>query len=145
MTHKTNVTVYPAPGGAPLCGAYSITPLHATEIRNVIYDNIRVEHIENQLFCFRFTDEMYGIPGDQSFPGVIADVTIRNVVVLHQAGGPRSEFTGWSNDKPVQGIAIEGIRYGDKVVEDLADMGLRCNEYVTEVGCKATDVQKREE
>ena len=124
-------------------GAFSITPLHATEIRNVIYDNIRVEHIENQLFCFRFTDEMYGIPGDQSFPGVIADVTIRNVVVLHQAGGPRSEFTGWSNDKPVQDIAIEGIRYGDKVVEDMAGMGLRCNEHVTGVGCKATDAQKR--
>ena len=35
-------------------GVFGILPLHGTEIRDIRYEDLRVEHCENQLFCFRF-------------------------------------------------------------------------------------------
>ncbi len=122
-------------------GVFGIVPLHGTEIRGIVYENIRVEHCEQeyfqaQLFCFRFLDDIFGIPGDQSFPGGIFDITIRDVTVLHQKGGPRSEFTGYAPDKRIEHVSIEGLRYGDKPVTNAAGMGLRMNEHVADVRYK---------
>ncbi|MBM4164192.1 MAG: hypothetical protein FJ222_07105 [Lentisphaerae bacterium] len=114
-------------------GVFGIIPLHGTEISDIVYENIRVEHCEEQVFCFRFLDNIWGIPGDQSFPGGISNVTIRNVTVLYQKDGPRSEFTGYGPDKRIETVRIEGLRYGDKPVTDAAGMGLRKNEHVAEV------------
>jgi hypothetical protein len=94
-------------------------------------------YFEAQLFCFRFLDEIFGIPGDQSLPGGIFDVTIRDVTVLHQKGGPRSEFTGYAPDKRIEHVSIEGLRYGDKPVTDAAGMGLRMNAHVVDVCFKS--------
>ncbi len=123
-------------------GVFGIVPLHGTEIRGIVFENIRVEHCEQlyfeaQLFCFRFLDEIFGIPGDQSLPGGIFDVTIRDVTVLHQKGGPRSEFTGYAPDKRIEHVSIEGLRYGDKPVTDAAGMGLRMNAHVVDVCFKS--------
>jgi len=114
-------------------GVFGIVPLHGTEISGIVYENIRVEHCEEQLFCFRFLDSIWGIPGDQSFPGGISNVTIRNVTVLHQKDGPRSEFTGYAADKRIEQVSIENLRYGDKPVTDAAGMGLRTNSHVAGV------------
>lgn len=119
-------------------GVFGIVPLHGTEISGIVYENIRVEHCEEQLFCFRFLDNIWGIPGDQSFPGGISNVTIRDVTVLHQKGGPRSEFTGYGPDKRIERVSIEGLRYGDKPVTNAASMGLRMNEHVADVHFKRT-------
>ncbi|MBM4034895.1 MAG: hypothetical protein FJ291_24395 [Planctomycetes bacterium] len=119
-------------GGMGL-GVFGIIPLHGTEIRNVTYDSIRVEHCEDQLFCFRFVQSIWKIPGDLSFPGTIADITIRNVSVGNQKGGPRSEFTGHAPDKRVERVLIEGLRYGGKLVTDAAGMGLRTNAHVADI------------
>ena len=114
-------------------GVFGILPLHGTEISDILYEDIRVEHCENQLFCFRFIDGIWKIPGDQTFPGTISNVTIRNLSVGYQAKGPRSEFTGWAADKPVQNVTIEGLRYGAKAIQDAAGMGLRTNAFVKRV------------
>lgn len=114
-------------------GVFGIVPLHGTEISGIVYEDIRVEHCEEQLFCFRFLDHIWGIPGDQSFPGGISNVTIRNVTVLHQKGGPRSEFTGYSPDKRIESVTIENLRYGDTHLTDAAGMGLKTNAHVSGV------------
>jgi len=124
--------IYHAKHGADL-GVFGILSLHGTEITNVSYENIRVEHCENQVFCFRFMQKIFAIPGDQTFPGGISDVTIRGVSVDYQAGGPRSEFSGWSADKQIRDVSIDGLRYGDKLVRNAQDMGLQCNEWVSDV------------
>jgi hypothetical protein len=114
-------------------GVFGIVPLHGTEISGIVYEKIRIEHCEEQLFCFRFLDNIWGIPGDQSFPGGISNVTIRDVTVLHQKGGPRSEFTGYAPNKRIENVSIEGLRYGDKPITNAASMGLRMNEHVADV------------
>lgn len=114
-------------------GVFGIVPLHGTEIRGIVYENIRIEHCEEQLFCFRFLDDIWGIPGDQTFPGGIFDVTIRDVTVLHQKGGPRSEFTGYAPDKRIENVCIEGLCYDDQRITDATGMGLRKNEHVANV------------
>jgi hypothetical protein len=117
-------------------GVFGIVPLHGTEISGIVYEKIRIEHCEEQLFCFRFLDNIWGIPGDQSFAGGISNVTIRDVTVLHQKGGPRSEFTGYAPNKRIENVSIEGLRYGDKPVTNAAGMGLRMNEHVADVRYK---------
>jgi len=114
-------------------GVFGIVPLHGTEIRGIVYEDIRIEHCEEQLFCFRFLDNIWGIPGDQTFPGGIFDVTIRDVTVLHQKGGPRSEFTGYAPDKRIEQVTISNLRYGETQVTDAASMGLRANEHVAKI------------
>jgi hypothetical protein len=114
-------------------GVFGIVPLHGTEISKIVYENIRVEHCEEKLFCFRFLNKIWGIPGDQSFPGTITDVTIRNISVRNQVGGPRSEFSGWATDKQITNVSISGVRYGSKLVVKAEDMGLSCNSHVSDV------------
>lgn len=121
-------------------GVFGIVPLHGTEISGIVYENIRVEHCEEQLFCFRFLDTIWGIPGDQSFPGGISHVTIRNVTVLHQKDGPRSEFTGYAPDKRIEHVLIENLRYGESLIADAAGMGLRKNEHVMDIRFKSEGV-----
>ena len=114
-------------------GVFGIIPLHGTEISKIVYENIRLEHCEEKLFCVRFLKDIWNIPGDQSFPGTIADVTIRKISVRDQAGGPRSEFSGWAADKQIQNVTIQDLRYGEKTVQDAKDMGLQTNPHVTGV------------
>jgi len=114
-------------------GVFGILPLHGTGIRGIVYDDIRVEHCEEHLFFFRYCESIWSIPGDLTFPGTVADITIRNVSVLHAVTGPRSEISGYAPDKRFENISIENLRYGDKPVTDAAGMGLRLNEHVADL------------
>ncbi|MBM4041324.1 MAG: hypothetical protein FJ290_22710 [Planctomycetes bacterium] len=78
---------------------------------------------------------VYGMPTRYGEPMCFAcaDITIRNVSVGHQKGGPRSEFTGHAPDKRVERVLIEGLRYGGKLVTDAAGMGLRTNAHVADI------------
>jgi hypothetical protein len=123
-------------GGASAPAGIVLSDCQDVSISGIVYEKIRIEHCEEQLFCFRFLDNIWGIPGDQSFPGGISNVTIRDVTVLHQKGGPRSEFTGYAPNKRIENVSIEGLRYGDKPVTNAASMGLRMNEHVADVRYK---------
>jgi hypothetical protein len=114
-------------------GVFGILPLHGTEIRGIVYDDIRVEHCEEHLFFFRYYESIWGIPGDLPFPGTVADIAIRNVSVLHAATGPRSEISGYAPDKRFENITIENLRTSGTPVTDAADMGLEVNQHVAGV------------
>ena len=105
-------------------GVFDIIPMYSTDIRNIRFENCRVEHCENKLFVFRYVKEMYGLKGNHSFPGTIDGVTIKDISVRHQRLGPRSEFTGWSSRQQVKNVSISGLRYGDKLITDANSMGL---------------------
>jgi hypothetical protein len=116
-------------------GALSILPLHGTEIRDITFADIRVEHIAGKLFCFKFGERLYGagIPGFHKFPGGISNVTIKNIQISRQVGGPRSSFEGWSKDKQVKHVTIQGVRYGNRLMRDAQSMGLSMNQHVSDV------------
>jgi hypothetical protein len=115
-------------------GAISILPIHGTTIENVVFQNIRVERVVNRLFHFQMAENLYGgIYGEWKWPGSISNVTIRDIHVRWQAGGPRSRFVGLSAEKPVRNVTIQGVRYGDRLVYDARGMGLTTNEHVTGV------------
>jgi hypothetical protein len=115
-------------------GAISILPLHGTEISDITFENIRIEHTVNQLFCFKMGENLYGgIPGFHKFPGGISNVTIKDIFVGRQAGGPRSSFAGWSKTKQVKNVTIQGVRYGDTLMRDAKSMGLSMNQHVSDV------------
>jgi hypothetical protein len=120
-------------------GTFSILPLHGTVIEKIAFDNLRVEYTESKLFCFKFGETLYGagIPGNHSFPGGIRDVRIRNVSVLRQVGGARSEFSGLDAGKRVENVRIENLRFGGKVVRTRKDMGLVCNRHTAGIAVAA--------
>jgi len=114
-------------------GAFTIAPLHGTEICDITYENIRVEYIENKLFCFRFVEELYDIPGDQSFPGGITKVSIKDIFVLHQDNGARSEFSGWADNKQITNVTVQNLRYQENTIHNEEEMGLCRNTYTAPV------------
>jgi hypothetical protein len=111
-------------------GVFGIIPLHGTEIRGLLYEDIRVEHSEEHLFFFRFCDSIWNIPGDLTFPGTVADITIRNVSVLHATTGLRSEVFGYAPGMRFEDVTIEGLRHAGKLVTDAGGMGLKRNAFV---------------
>ena len=108
---------------------FAIIPLHGTEIRDIVYDDIRIEQCIGQLFNFRFLDSIFGIPGDQSYPGAISNVTIRKISVGHQENGPRSTFFGYSEAKQIQHVTIQDLRYGGKPIRNPKEGGFALNKY----------------
>lgn len=116
-------------------GTFSILPLHGTYIDNIVFDDVRVEHTENQLFCFKIGELLYGtaIPGDHSTPGGIRDVLIRNISVRQQVGGVRSELSGLAPDKWIDRVRIENLRYNGTAADSQGAMGLSCNAYTNDI------------
>ena len=113
-------------------GAMAILPIHGTRIEDVVFDNIRVEWIRVNLFHFEMRENLYSPPiyGDWKWPGSVSNVTIRNVRVARQAGGPRSLFAGFSADKPIRNVTIQGLRYGNTLIRDAKGMGITMNPHV---------------
>ena len=52
-------------------GVFGILPLHGTDIRDTLYDDIRVEHCEEHLFLFRCCAAIWDIPSEVTFPGTV--------------------------------------------------------------------------
>jgi hypothetical protein len=111
---------------------FSILSLHGTRMSNIVFDDLRVEHARGRLFLFGFIDSVFNIPGNHTFPGEMAGITIRNI---HLAPGIRSksDFRGWAADKQVRDVTIEGLRSGHEVVRDANSMGLSMNRFVSNV------------
>jgi hypothetical protein len=128
-----NIDIIRSFGGTYL-GVFNINSLHGTDISQITYENIRVEHCHGpHLFDFRFFDEIFKIPGNQSFPGRISDVTIRNITVSYQKDARKSVFKGYAPEKRVERVTIENLRYGSEPVTKADDMGLEINEHVSGV------------
>jgi hypothetical protein len=118
--------------GSTRSGTLSILPCVGTEIRDVTFENIRVEHTVSELFLFRIADNMY-FRGNHTFPGGISNVKIKDIVVNRSAGGPRSRFAGFSAKKQVRDITLSGVRYGGALMDNAKRMGLKCGKHVSGV------------
>ncbi len=114
-------------------GVFGITPIHGTDIRDILFENLRVEHVAHNLFCFRFFDSIFGIEGDQQFPGNIANVTIRDVKVYEEAGTPPNEVLGLDDQHKIRNASIQRLFYGPRLIVDAGAMNLSRNRHVAGV------------
>jgi hypothetical protein len=113
-------------------GTISILPCVGAPIRNIVFENIRVEQTISDLFVFRIADNMY-FRGNHAFPGDISDVTIKNIRVGRHAGKPRSIFGSAIEGKQIRNVTIKGLRYGDMLVTNAKQMGLSRDARVSNV------------
>ena len=115
-------------------GTFAILPVYGVEVRDVLFEDIRVETIarpESALFCIGLPSGMGAIVGAKSAePPSIRGVTLRNVTILQPTPVRRNSIEGWSADKLVEDVTIENLRYGDEVIRDAQGMGLKTNEWV---------------
>ncbi len=112
----------------------SIVTLHGTHIRNIVWEDIRVNNCQ-RLVCMRFCDSFWfgSIQGNQSFPGGINGVTFKNVVC---ASDNKSKIAnqilleGYGRDKLIQNVAFEQFVIGGKPLTSLMSPHITINEYV---------------
>jgi hypothetical protein len=93
-------------------GVMAINANNATIVRNVLLEDIRVDHmIEGKLFNF-------AVIGDDRFSlspgGGIADVTLRNVAYSGKGVAGPSIIQGYDAARGVRGITLDNVRVGGK-------------------------------
>ncbi|MBE5787066.1 MAG: hypothetical protein E7324_05950 [Clostridiales bacterium] len=112
----------------------SIVALHGTQIRNILWEDIRVNDCQ-RLVCFRFLDNFWfgTIQGDQSFPGSIRNVTLRNIQSNSQNDSAICNqilMLGWAADKPIVGVTFENIVINGEKLQNTRSPYLIKNQYV---------------
>ncbi|MFZ4397995.1 MAG: hypothetical protein ACOYOU_20475, partial [Kiritimatiellia bacterium] len=114
-------------------GTFAILPVYGVEVRDVLFEDIRVETIarpESALFIIGLPNGA-GVCGATSAESPsIRGVTIRNVTVLQPTPVRRNSIEGWGPDHLVQDVLIENFRYGDELILDAKAMGLKTNAWV---------------
>lgn len=111
-------------------GAMAINAGDGNTIRNVVFENIRVEAIEQgQLFDIRVVqNEDYNpLPGNR-----IEKVVFRDI---HYAGGTPhpSRIHGFDDERVVDGILFDNLRIGNERVEGNGHRTLVMNDYVRNI------------
>ncbi len=96
-------------------------------ISNIRFENIRIEEEkQHALICLIFKDRW---SVDQE-PGQIKNITYRNIAL---PAGCASLFKGADETHLVDGICMEGIQIGDKLVKSVQDLPLKINEFVKNI------------
>jgi len=105
-------------------GALTICCLHGTYFRNLHYENVEVDHCE-RLVAMGFQSSFWfgSIQGDQTTPGGIAEVTMKNVNTYNNSGSKianQISLYGWHDkdtpDKYVDGVIFDHVRVnGQKI------------------------------
>jgi hypothetical protein len=108
--------------------ALAVICLHATDFRNITFENIRVGPC-GQLITVFYSENLFEIPGSQGFPGEINGLVFMNIT----ASGPGSKairIEGWSEDKQDRNVTLENVAInGERVTED--SRYLITNDYVS--------------
>lgn len=114
-------------------GAMTINAGDHNWVRKVVFDNIRVEHIqEGQLFHLRVMD----LPKYCTGPGChVEDITFRNIYYTGLNENP-SVIRGYSKDGMVRGIRFENIVVNGKRAGCLEDLNLNVGDFVEDISLK---------
>ncbi len=133
-----------------VAGALSIICLDDTEVRNIDFENIRIEHSEAPPFNFHFTNEIFRIPGSRVAEGdvirgsvmknlretgVIEGVRLKGVEIV---GGPhrRSYINGIDEKRIVQDVSFENLRIHGQPVSSSEDCRLETNAFAQDIRFK---------
>lgn len=117
----------------PIKAALAIVCLHATDYRNILFEDIRVGAC-GQLITVYYTEDVFGIPGDQSWSGEIDGVTFKNIQA-EGAGSKLIRLEGWNDGKKIRRVTFDNVTiHGEKVSAD--SPYLRINQYVEDLRFK---------
>ena len=115
----------------------SIVSLHGTDIRNITWEDIRVNNCQ-RLVCFTFLDSFWfgTLAGNQSFPGGIENVLLKDI---RCESGNRSSIAnqillrGWSRDKKISGVRFENVTVNGERLTSLMNPLFKINEYIEKI------------
>lgn len=111
-------------------GAMAINAGDRNTVRNVVFENIRVEAIEQgQLLDIRVVhNEDYNpVPGNR-----IENVVFRDIHYAGKTPHP-SRIHGFDNERIVDGVLFDNLRFGDQRVEGTGHRALDINGYVRNI------------
>ncbi|HMK37758.1 MAG TPA: glycosyl hydrolase family 28 protein [Bacteroidota bacterium] len=127
-----NCDVILARGGSRVDGhsAFSIICDGPAVIKNVLFDNIRVEKSEIKLFELNITDgTKYGVGP----PGHIQDVTLRGIAWSH--AGP-IVLKGWDENHRIENVVFDHCKVAGKPLRDARETVMRVGQFVDDVAIK---------
>ena len=118
----------------------SIVQLHGTEVTNILWEDIRVNNCQ-RLVCFRFLDSFWfgTVPGDQTFPGYVDGVTLRNITCDSDNKGKIANeiiICGWSEDKQIQNVTFENFVVNGEKIDSLMNPLMKVNSYIKDIQFK---------
>ncbi len=118
----------------------SIVLLHGTDVGNILWEDIRVNNCQ-RLVCFRFVDSFWfgSIQGNQSFPGSVDGVTLRNIVVNSDNPSKIANeilIYGWSEEKRIQNVTFENLLINGKRITSLMNPYIKVNSYIRNIQFK---------
>lgn len=121
---------------------FGITSLHATQFRNILYEDIRVEQCK-RLVNQSFEDSFWfgSIQGNQTWPGYVSGITFRNITVKG-TGSKEIRLHGYDYSKQISNIRFENVSIDGQLVTSLGDKHFDINAYVKNVivSAAATDI-----
>ena len=118
----------------------SIVLLNGTYVEDIVWENIRVNQCE-RLVCFKFTEVFYmgANAGDQSCPGYVKNVTIKNVTSNSTSDSKYANgvlIQGWDKNKTISNVTFENvIRNGKKMTSNDIN-GFDMNNFVSNITIK---------
>lgn len=115
----------------------SIVTLHGTYIRNILWEDIRVNNCQ-RLVCFNFKDSFWfgTIQGNQVYPGGAEGITLRNITCN---SANRSSIAneilihGWSKDKMFSDVTFDNVVIEGKKLTTLLNPYMKVNEYISNI------------
>lgn len=118
----------------------SIVQLHGTEVTNITWEDIRVNNCQ-RLVCFRFVDSFWfgSIQGNQTFPGYVDGVTLRNITCESDNKGKIANqilIFGWSKDKQIKNVTFENFVVNGKKLTSMMNPYMKVNSYIKNIQFK---------
>ena len=115
----------------------SIVLLNGTSVEDIVWENIRVNECE-RLVCFKFTDTFYmgSTVGDQSTPGYIKNVTVKNVTSNSTSDSEIANeilIQGWDENKTISNVAFENIVINGEKLLSTDTENFVTNDYVSDI------------
>ena len=114
---------------------FAMMPLKGVWISDITYEDVRVNRCE-RLISMQFLDSFWfgTVPGDQSGPGGIRNITFRNIT--SPTGGTSSfsneiQLLGYSDTKQLERITFEHVTVGGVPV--MSDQSFLINRWVKEL------------
>ena len=115
----------------------SIVLLNGTYVEDIIWENIRVNECE-RLVCLKFAEVFYNGAnvGDQTAPGYIKNVTIKNVIsnsTSNSAVANQILIQGWDENKTISNVTFDNVLIGNQRLVSLNAENFVMNNFVSNI------------
>jgi hypothetical protein len=102
-------------------GVFTIHAGDRAEIRDVLYEDIRIEHMFDMFIDMRVLHSRYSLDAQR---GRIRGVTLRRIRTLHDRYNTVSLIGGFDAEHLVEDVRLEDVRIGEQVIASPDDLHL---------------------